>query len=204
MATNDKRLQGFRVAILATDDFEQVELTGPRRALEDAGAHVEIVAPKGGTIRGMKHDVKADTFPVDKTLDQVSARDYDAALLPGGALNADALRMLPRAQAFVQEMDAAGKPLAIICHAPWLLVSAGLVGGRSLTSYHTIQDDIRNAGGLWEDRAAVHDRNWVTSRNPNDIPEFNKAMIDLFATHQPQHGGVGMTTTGEATASPPA
>jgi protease I len=181
MTTQGNQLDGLKVAILVSDDFEQVEMTAPREALQKAGAQVTLIAPKPGQVTGFHHDQKGDAFPVDQTLDEARAADYDAALLPGGALNADFLRVVPAAQEFVRAMDQAGKPLAVICHAPWLLVSAGLVGGRTLTSYHTIQDDIRNAGGTWQDEAVVHDRNWVTSRQPDDIPAFNAAMITLFA-----------------------
>jgi protease I len=177
----DEPLDGMRVAILVSDDFEQVEMVEPRRALTDAGAQATLIALKPGTVHGMKHDVKADTFAVEMTLDQAKPEQFDAVLLPGGALNADALRMVPQAQAFVRELDRAGKPLAVICHAPWLLASAGLVKGRTLTSYHTIQDDIRNAGGNWVDQEVVRDRNWVTSRKPSDIPAFNREMLALFA-----------------------
>ncbi len=177
----DKKLDGMRVAILVSTDFEQVELTEPMEALADAGADVKIVSPASGTITGMKHDVKKDNFKVDFTLDQVSPDEFDAVLLPGGALNADFLRVVPKAQAFVKKMNADGKPMAVICHAPWLLVSAGLVKGRTLTSYHTIQDDIRNAGGNWQDREVVRDKNWVTSRQPGDIPAFNREMVNMFA-----------------------
>ncbi len=175
-------LNGMRVAILVTNDFEQAELAEPKKALEQAGANVKIVAPKPGTVQGMNHDVKADTFKVDMTLDQANPNDFDAVLLPGGALNADSLRMEQKARDFVKSMDSLGKPMAIICHAPWLLVSAGLVKGRKLTSYYTIQDDIRNAGGEWVDQEVVRDRNWVTSRSPKDIPAFNPAIVRLFAT----------------------
>jgi len=174
-------LSGKRIAILVTDDFEQAELTEPKKALEQAGATTQIIAPKSGQVQGMKHDVKADTFPVDMTLDQANPMDFDGVLLPGGALNADALRVLPKAQAFVRAIDNQSKPLAVICHAPWLLASANLVKGRTLTSYHTIQDDIRNAGGTWVDQEMVHDRNWVSSRSPQDIPAFNRGIISLFA-----------------------
>ncbi len=128
----------------------------------------------------MKHDEKSTTVPVDGTLDQAFAADYDAVLLPGGALNADAIRVENAAQKFIQEIDAAHKPIAFICHAPWLLVSAGLVKGRNLTSYHTIQDDLRNAGAKWQDQEVVRDGNWVSSRQPSDIPAFNREMISLF------------------------
>ena len=174
-------LDGLRVAILVTDDFEQVELTEPKKALEQAGATTKIISTKSGQIQGMNHDVKADTFKVDMTLDQAQPSDFDAVLLPGGALNADFLRLNPKAQDFVRQLDSSGKPMAIICHAPWLLVSAGLVKGRKLTSYHTIQDDIRNAGGNWVDQEMVRDHNWVTSRSPKDLGAFNPAMVSLFA-----------------------
>ena len=174
-------LNGMRVAILVTDDFEQAELAEPKKALEQAGANVKIIAPKPGTVQGMNHDVKADTFKVDMTLEQANPNDFDAVMLPGGALNADKLRMEQKARDFVKRMDSAGKPMAIICHAPWLLVSSGLVKGRKLTSYYTIQDDIRNAGGEWVDQEVVRDRNWVTSRSPKDIPAFNPAIVQLFA-----------------------
>ena len=174
-------LDGMRVAILVTNDFEQVELVEPKKALEQVGAKTMIIAPEPGQVQGMNHDIKADTFKVDTTLDQANPDDFDAVLLPGGALNADALRIERKAQAFVEKMNRVDKPLAIICHAPWLLVSARLVIGRTLTSYYTIQDDIRNAGGKWVDQEVVRDRNWVTSRSPKDIPAFNQAMIALFA-----------------------
>ena len=174
-------LQGLRVAILATDGVEDAELKDPRRALDDAGAKTTLIAPKAGKIYSMKHHDKAAQYDVDQTLDQVRAEQFDAVLLPGGALNADTIRVHPRAQEFVREMNQSGKPIAFICHAPWLLVSAGLAKDRSMTSYHTIQDDIRNAGGKWQDEEVVQDKNWVSSRQPSDIPTFNRAMLDLFA-----------------------
>lgn len=176
-------LTGKRVAILVTNDFEQAELVEPKKALEQAGATTKIIAPKSGQVQGMQHDQKANSFPVDLTLEQANPADFDAALLPGGVVNADALRMEPKAQEFVRALDRQGKPLAIICHGPWLLVSAGLVRGRTLTSYYTLQDDLRNAGATWLDQELVHDRNWVTSRSPKDLPAFNRGMIELFA-HQ--------------------
>lgn len=182
------QLDDFRVAILATDGFEQVELTDPRKALEKAGAKTEVIAPHDGTIQGFKHHDKADTVRVDRTLDQASPDDYDAILLPGGALNADALRVDEQAQRFVQRMQQSHKPFAIICHAPWTLVSAGLVKGRTLTSYHTIRDDVRNAGATWKDQEVVHDDNWVSSRSPKDLPAFDKAMVELFAQSRTAHG----------------
>lgn len=177
---NDKDLQGLQVAILVTDDFEEAELAEPKKALEEAGAVTKIIAPHNHTVQAMKHDQKADTFPVDEVLDKANTEDYDALLLPGGALNADALRINQEAQSFVEAFEEDKKPIAVICHAPWLLVSSDLVNGRTLTSYHTIQDDIRNAGGNWVDKEVVRDDNWVSSRQPSDIPAFNKEMIKLF------------------------
>jgi protease I len=184
MMADNKNLQGMRVAILATDGVEHVELREPRKALDAAGATTTLFAPKAGQIISMNHMDMADNFDVDSTLEQADASEFDAVLLPGGALNADTLRVHPRAQQFVRDMDEAGKPLAVICHAPWLLVSAGLVRGRTLTGYHTIQDDIRNAGGKWQDAEVVRDKNWVTSRQPSDLPAFNRVLIELFAEHR--------------------
>jgi protease I len=178
--TDNKQLSGLRVAILATNGFEEAELFEPRKALQDAGARTTVIAPKGGEIQGMKHDEKSHSVAVDSTLDKVDPGDFDAVLLPGGALNADALRVELGAQKFVQEIDRARKPIAFICHAPWLLVSANLAKGRTLTSYHTIQDDIRNAGAKWLDKEVVRDGNWVSSRQPTDIPAFNREMLSLF------------------------
>jgi len=177
----EKRLSNVRVAILATQGFEQAELIDTRKALDEAGALTVVIAPKAGKIQGMKHDEKADFVDVNLNLDKADPDDFDAVLLPGGALNADALRVEPKAQEFVRAMDRQKKPIAMICHAPWLLVSAGLVKDRTLTSYHTIQDDIRNAGGKWMDVTVAKDRNWVSSRQPDDIPAFNEAMIELMA-----------------------
>lgn len=177
----DKSLQGMRVAILATDGVEDSELREPRKALEEAGAETVLFAPKEGTIQSFKHHDKADQFKVDKLLAEADPAQFDAVLLPGGALNADTLRVQPRAQEFVREIDRQGKPIAVICHGPWLLISAGCVRGRTMTSYHTIHDDVRNAGGNWQDEEVVRDRNWVSSRQPSDIPAFNRTMIQLFS-----------------------
>lgn len=185
----DKNLEGMRVAILAADGVEQVELIKPRKALDDAGARTTLIAPKSGKIKGMKHDHLGDQFEVDMTLDQANPEEFDAVLLPGGAMNADALRMENAAQEFVRYMDDSGKPIAVICHGSWLLVSAGLVDGRTLTSYHTIQDDIKNAEGQWIDKEVVRDQNWVSSRQPSDIPMFNQEMIRLFNEHRPRVTG---------------
>ena len=172
----------FRVAVLATDGFEEPELTEPVKALKAAGARVTIVSLRPGEIQGVRHDLdKTVKVKVDRTIQDVSAEDFDAVHLPGGTVNADAMRAVPEVQAFLRGMQDAGKPLSAICHAPWELVSAGLVRGRTLTSYHTIQDDIRNAGGEWVDREVVEDGNWVTSRRPSDLPAFNRAMLGLFA-----------------------
>ena len=175
-------LTGLRVAVLATDGFEEPELTEPVRALKEAGAEVTIISLRPGEIQAVRHDLdKTVKVKVDRTLQEVSAEEFDAVLLPGGAVNADRMRAVPEVQAFLQATQKAGKPFAVICHAPWELVSAGLVRGRTLTSYHSIQDDIRNAGGNWVDRGVVEDDNWVTSRQPGDIPAFNRAMLALFS-----------------------
>ena len=178
---SDKKLANMRVAVLASDGFEQVELEKPRKALEEAGAKTVVIAPKAGKIQGFDHHEKGDKVDVDMTLDKADPDEFDAVLLPGGALNADFLRAEKKAQEFVRSIDQAKKPIAVICHAPWLLVSAGLVKSRTITSYHTIQDDIRNAGGNWKDEEVIRDRNWVSSRQPTDIPAFNREMISLFS-----------------------
>lgn len=174
-------LDGKRVAIIVTDGFEQIELTSPREALEKAGARCVLIAPKSGEVQGFKHHDKKDKFKVDLTLDQARASDFDAVLLPGGVVNADAIRIEKKAQQLVREIDAAGKPVAVICHGPWLLVSAGLIEGRRITSWPTLQDDLRNAGARWEDAECIRDRNWVSSRKPDDLPVFNREMVKLFA-----------------------
>jgi protease I len=177
MAESD---QHPKVAIIVAPGFEESEMTEPRKFLISHGAKTLLISLQPGKVQAMKHDEKSAKYPVDKTLDQVDPGDFDALLLPGGALNADRLRVEKKARRFVQAMDKAGKPIAIICHAPWLLVSAGLVKGRKLTSYHTIRDDIENAGGKWVDAAVVVDGNLVTSRQPSDIPKFNAKIKKLF------------------------
>lgn len=174
-------LSDFRVAVLATDGFEETELTEPVKALKKTGAQVTIVSLKTGQIQGFRHDTKGAKVNVDRAIADVSADDFDGVQLPGGGLNADAMRVVPEVKTFLRAMQDAGKPIAAICHAPWELISAGLVRGRTLTSYHTIQDDIRNAGGNWLDQEVVEDQNWVTSRQPSDLTAFNHAMIELFA-----------------------
>jgi protease I len=173
-------LANIRVAILATDGFEEPELTEPRKALESAGARTDVIAPKPGQIQAFRHHDKSITVKVDRTLDEARPEEYDAVLLPGGALNADALRVVPTAKQFIRAMWEAGRPFAVICHAPWELVSAGLAEGRRLTSYHTIQDDLKNAGADWVDQEVVVDGQLVTSRRPDDLPAFNREMLRLF------------------------
>ena len=185
----EKKLSHMRIAILASDGFEQAELEKPRKALEEAGAKTVVIAPKSGKIQGFQHDEKGDKIGVDMTLDKAQPNDFDAVLLPGGTLNADFLRAEKKAQEFVRSIDQAKKPIAVICHAPWLLVSAGLVKGRTITSYHTIQDDIRNAGGNWKDAEVIRDGNWVSSRQPTDIPAFNREMIALFSEPTAKRAG---------------
>jgi protease I len=173
-------LKGIRVAILATDGVEQAELTEPRKFMEQLGAKTTLLSPKAAPIQSMQHDQKAEMIPADAPIEAANAQDYDAVLLPGGALNADKLRMNEEARRFVRELDRAKKPLAVICHGPWLLISAGLVKGRRMTSYYTIQDDLRNAGAEWRDEEVVRDKNWISSRQPSDIPAFNRAIAEIL------------------------
>ncbi len=178
-------MNGKRVAIIVTDGFEQIEMTSPLEALAKAGAKGVLIAPKDGNVQGFKHHDKADQFKVDMTLANADPSQFDAVLLPGGVINADAIRIDKKAQQFVQEVDRAGKPIAVICHGPWLLVSAGLVKGRHITSWPTLQDDLRNAGAQWEDKECIRDRNWVSSRKPDDLPAFNREMVALCTATQP-------------------
>jgi protease I len=195
------RLDGLRVAALMTNGFEQVELTEPMQALREEGAAVKIVAPVEGQVQGMHSADKADAFPVDLRIEQVSSGDFDALLLPGGVYNADKLRMNRASVDFVRTMYDEGKPLAVICHAPWMLVEADLVRGRRLTSYPSLETDIRNAGGDWVDEEVVTDQGLVTSRRPADIPAFNAKMIEEFAegTHATRatSSGVGSPAAAE-------
>jgi deglycase len=177
----DKQLSGVKVAALAVDGFEQAELLEPKKALEEAGANVVVISEKSGKIQGFKHHDKAETVSVDLTFDKANMEEFDAVLLPGGVINADAIRVMKKAQEIVRGIDQAGKPIAVICHGSWLLVSAGLTRGRTLTSWPTLQDDLRNSGATWEDREVLRDRNWVSSRKPDDIPAFNREMIQLIA-----------------------
>jgi protease I len=181
MTHHEQPLSGMRVAILATDMFEQVELVEPRKALEDAGATTEIVSLEPGQIQGFNPYDKADMFDVDRTVEEVSADDYDALLQPGGVGNPDALRMDENAVQFFRGFFDQDKPAAVICHGPWMLVEAGVVSGRTVTSWPSLQSDIRNAGGEWVDQEVVVDGRLVTSRKPDDIPKFNEKMIEQFA-----------------------
>jgi protease I len=179
MARND--LNGKRVAILATDGVEQVELTEPRKALDDAGATTIVVSPKEGKIKAWQHDHWGDEIPVDRALSEAKPDDFDALMLPGGVMNPDHLRMDKQAVQFVKSFFQASKPVAAICHGPWLLVEADVVRNRNLTSWPSLQTDIRNAGGDWVDREVVTDMGLVTSRKPTDIPAFSRKMVEEFA-----------------------
>jgi deglycase len=174
-------LKNKKVAILAADMFERVELEEPRKALEDAGADVEIVSISGGEIQGFDHFEPASTVKVDRTVEEASPEDYDALLVPGGVGNPDQLRGDENAVSFVRAFHDAGKPMAVICHGPWVLVESGAVRGRRLTSWPTLETDIRNAGGDWVDEEVVVSGNLVTSRKPDDIPAFNREMLRIFS-----------------------
>ena len=175
------KLDGLKVAILVTDGFEQVEMTEPRKALDDAGAITSIVSPKEGQVRAWKFTEWGDEYPVDIKLDHAQPRDFDALLLPGGVINPDKLRMQPGAVAFVKAFFDADKPVATICHGPWTVIEAGAARGRRIASWPSLQTDLRNAGAEWVDQEAVVDGNLVSSRKPDDIPAFNREMISLFS-----------------------
>lgn len=174
-------ITGKRIAIIATDYFEEPELTQPLAVLQDAGAEVEVIAPHDGEIQGLNHVDPGQSVLVDVTLADMDPSTYDAVVLPGGAVNSDALRMEPKVREIIKSYMDSGKVVAAICHAPWALVSAGCVDGKQLTSFETIQDDIRNAGGEWVNQEVVVDGNLVTSRKPDDIPAFNNAIIQLLS-----------------------
>ncbi|NTU78019.1 MAG: type 1 glutamine amidotransferase [Chloroflexales bacterium] len=174
-------LDGKRIAILVAHGFEQVELTEPRKALRLAGATPHIVSPTMGEIRSWNHTDWGDSFPVDVPLDRASPTDFAALLLPGGVMNPDRLRTNPQAVQFVKAFFDAGKPVAAICHGPWTLIEAGVVRGRTLTSWPSLQTDLRNAGATWVDQEVCIDNGLVTSRKPADIPAFNRKMIEAFA-----------------------
>jgi protease I len=173
-------LEGKTIAILAADGVEQVELTEPRKALEQAGATTELISLQPGAVQAMNHIDKGDTIPVDRTVEQVDAESYDGLLLPGGALNPDNLRQNEQAVRFVRTFYDAGKPIAAICHAPWILVEADVARGVTMTSWPSLQTDIRNAGGTWVDQEVVSDSGIITSRKPDDIPAFSRTMIEQF------------------------
>jgi len=174
-------LNGKRVALLVTDGFEQVEMTEPKKALEQAGARAEILSAEPGEVRGWHHDKPGDSFAVDGTFDTAQVEEYDALVLPGGVMNSDTIRTNDAARTLVQAAEKAGKPIAVICHGAWLLVSAGLVKGKTLTSWPSLRDDIRNAGGNWQDMEVVRDGNLISSRKPDDLPAFNRALLETLA-----------------------
>src|SRR5438067_4561210 len=173
--------QGTKVAILVAEGFEQVELTEPRKALEQSGAHAGIVSPAKGQVQACKHFDKGDRFPVDVPLDQANADDFDALLLPGGVANPDQLRTMPKAVQFVKAFFDARKPVAVICHGPWTLIEAGVLRGRTITSWPSLKTDLINAGAKWVDQDVVVDNGLVSSRKPQDIPAFNRKMLEEFA-----------------------
>ena len=175
-----RKLDGKKVAILVTDGFEQVEMTKPREALDEAGAETKIISLKPGKIQGMNHADKGDKFDVDLTLDEARPEEFDALLIPGGLMNPDALRSNDEALEFTRHFFREGKPVAAICHGPWVLIDAGVVRERTLTSWPAIKNDVKNAGGKWVNEEVVVDNGLVTSRKPDDIPAFNKKMIEEF------------------------
>jgi protease I len=187
------QLSGKKVAILVADGFEQVEMTEPRKALEDAGAGTDLVSPARGKVKGWQFTDWGDEFPVDVQLDAAQPDDYDALLLPGGVMNPDTLRTIDAAVQFVRAFFDAGKPVASICHGPWTLIEAGAVRGRTVTSWPSLKTDLRNAGANWVDREVVTDNGLVTSRKPDDIPAFNRKMIEEFAEgiHSTQPAAAG-------------
>jgi protease I len=191
-------LDGMNVAILAAEGFEQSELMEPCKALLDAGAKVRIVSPAQGEVQGWKHFDKADKVKVDVPLAEADAADFDALMLPGGVANPDQLRTMPQAVAFVKAFFEAGKPVAAICHAPWTLIEAGVVKGRSLTSWPSLKTDLINAGAKWTDQEVVTDNGLVTSRKPADLPAFNRKMIEEFAEgRHPRQAGATQKSAGQ-------
>ncbi len=182
-----ENLSGIKVAILSTDGFEQAELIEPKKALEKAGATVHVIGRKAGHVQGFKHVDKGEAVKVDKTFDEVKPDDYDGVVLPGGVVNGDALRMVEPARAFVKTVNDQHKPIAVICHGTWLLVSTGIVKGRTVTSWPSLRDDIRNAGGKWVDKEVVTDANLISSRKPDDLPAFNRTLIEALAHAHTHH-----------------
>lgn len=179
-------LKGLRVAILVDNGFEQVELVEPRKALHQAGAHTTIVSPKSERVRGWNFTDWGDEIRVDVPVAQAEPREFDALLLPGGAMNPDSLRMQPKAVEFVKAFFDAGKPVAVICHGPWTVIEAGAARGRRIASWPSLKTDLRNAGAEWMDKEVVVDGNLVSSRQPDDIPAFNREMIGLFSRPRAQ------------------
>lgn len=173
-------LSGKKIAILATDGFEQSELVEPRKALDQAGATTVVVAPKPGSIRAWKLKDWGDTVNVNQTLDQADPQEFDALVLPGGVMNPDHLRMEPKAVEFVRQFTTSGKPVAAICHGPWTLVEAGVVKGKTVTSWPSLKTDLTNAGAKWVDQEVVSDGPFITSRNPQDIPAFSRTLIEAI------------------------
>jgi len=175
------KLNGKKIAILATDGFEQAELMEPRKALTDAGATTLVIAPKSGEIKGWKLKDWGDKVKVDKTLDDANPHDFDALVLPGGVINPDHLRMDPKAVNFIRQFAATGKPVAAICHGPWTLVEADVVRGKNVTSWPSLKTDLKNAGANWIDQEVVSDGQFIFSRKPDDIPAFNNAIIEAVS-----------------------
>ncbi len=189
-------LKGKKIAIIATHGVEEVELVKPREALEQAGAETELLSVDRGEIQAMNHDLEpADTFPVDKSVARASTDDYDGLILPGGTVNADQLRAATDVTSFVSDCFKAGKPVGAICHGPWTLVEADLVRGRTLTSWPSLQTDIRNAGGEWVDEEVVVDDGLVTSRKPDDLPAFCAKIVEEFAEGTHEVASAGATTS---------
>lgn len=198
----EQELEGMKVAILVANNFEQVEMVRTREALQAAGAQTFLIAPSQGLsirslevvhavvgeVQGMHHDKPGDRFKVDIPLEDARPEDFDALLLPGGVMNGDQLRMLDSARRFARSFDEEDKPIGVICHGSWLLVSANLVNGRTLTSWPTLQDDIRNAGGHWVNNEVVWDRNWISSRAPADLDAFNEALVEILEEWEPFSG----------------
>ena len=195
-------LSGMKVAILVADGFEQVEMTEPRKALDDAGADTRIVSPGNGQVQGWNHFDKADPFDVDVQLEEADADEFDALLLPGGVANPDRLRIEPQAVQFVRDFFEASKPVAVICHGPWTLVEAGVVKGRTITSWPSVRTDLVNAGAKWTDKEVVVDNGLVSSRNPGDIPAFNGKMIEEFAKASRRRQETGTRAGARPSAAP--
>jgi protease I len=185
-------LNGVKVAILVTDGFEQVELVEPRKALDQAGAETQIVSPKKDRVRGWKFTDWGDSMPVDTPLENARPENFDALLLPGGVINPDTLRMDPKAVSFVKSFFTAGKPVAAICHGPWTIIEADQARGRRIASWPSLKTDLRNAGAEWIDQESVVDRNLVSARKPDDIPSFNRAMIDLLSSTRGKARGASL------------